>query len=157
MTLENAKLLDSVGWRLLNLLQQDARMSYKEMGDIVGLTPPAVADRIRRMEDAGIIRGYHAEIDLEAAGREILAFVHLSTNASQSFRFREIVDDVHEILECHCVTGNESYILKVAVPDVAQLEHTLIYLTNFGEVRTSLVLSSQVIRRDITGPYPPAE
>jgi Lrp/AsnC family leucine-responsive transcriptional regulator len=141
--------MDRVGWSLLRLLQENARLSFRQIGEAIGLTAPAVAERVRRMEDAGIIKGYHAEVDLVKAGRPILAFISLMTNGQQSTRFRKVVGDMPELIECHCVTGNESYILKVAVTSVPHLEHLLLNLGNYGEVRTSLVLSTQVARRMI--------
>lgn len=149
MTLQSYKQLDGVGWQLLRLLQENARLSFRQIGEAIGLTAPAVAERVRRLEDAGIVVGYRAEVDLSKVGLPILAFVHLTSNSQQSRRFREVVVDMSQIIECHCVTGNESYLLKVAVSSVHQLEHLLLDLTNYGEVRTSLVLSSQVKRRSI--------
>jgi Lrp/AsnC family leucine-responsive transcriptional regulator len=141
--------IDAVGWKLLGHLQQNARLSFRQIGEAIGLTAPAVAERVRRMEDAGIVKGYHAEIDLAKVGLPVMAFVHLTTNAQQSRRLRTAVDNMLEVVECYCVTGNESYILKVAVVSVPRLEDLLMKLTDFGEVRTSLVLSSQVTRRVI--------
>jgi len=112
MTLQNSKPLDGVGWRLLKLLQENARLSFRQIGEAIGLTAPAVAERVRRLEDAGILKGYHVEIDLAKVGLPILAFVHLVTNSQQSYRFRKAVADMPQIIECHCVTGNESYILQ---------------------------------------------
>lgn len=129
-------------------------MSFRQIGEAIGLTAPAVAERVRRLEDAGIVVGYRAEIDLGAAGLPIMAFVHLTSNTQQSRRFREVVINMAQVIECHCVTGNESYILKVAVASVHDLEHLLLDLTNYGEVRTSLVLSSQVTRRTIDLSHP---
>jgi Lrp/AsnC family leucine-responsive transcriptional regulator len=141
--------IDAVGWRLLRLMQENARLSFRQIGEAIGLTAPAVAERVRRMEDAGILEGYHTTINLEKVGLPVQAFVHLTTNASQSRRLRIAVPEMLEIIECHCVTGSESYILKVAVASVPRLEQLLIELTNYGEVRTSLVLSSQITRRVI--------
>jgi Lrp/AsnC family leucine-responsive transcriptional regulator len=149
MTLQSDRLLDRVGWGLLRLLQENARLSFRQIGEAIGLTAPAVAERVRRLEDAGILKGYHAEIDLVKAGRPIMAFVGLMTNSQQSTRFRKAVANMTEVIECHCVTGTESYILKVAVTSVPHLEHLLLDLVNYGEVRTSVVLSSQVTRRVI--------
>jgi Lrp/AsnC family transcriptional regulator, leucine-responsive regulatory protein len=149
MTLQSDRLLDRVGWSLLRLLQENARLSFRQIGEAIGLTAPAVAERVRRLEDSGIIKGYHAEVDLVKAGRPIMAFVGLMTSSQQSTRFRKVVGDMPEVIECHCVTGTESYILKVAVTSVPHLEHLLFDLGNYGEVRTSLVLSSQVTRRVI--------
>lgn len=141
--------IDSVGWALLRRLQEQARLSFRELGEAIGLTAPAVAERVRRMEEAGVITGYHAELDLAKAGLPIRAFVHLTSSARQSTRFREVVADIPEIIECHAITGVESYLLKVAVPDVAHLEGLLWKLKDYGEVRTSLVLSTQLARRSI--------
>ncbi len=141
--------IDAVGWKLLRLLQENARLSFRQIGEAIGLTAPAVAERVRRMEDAGILSGYHAEVDLAKVGLPVMVFVHLTSNANQSRRIRTAVMDMPEVIECYCVTGNESYILKVAVASVPRLEHLLIELTEFGEVRTSLVLSAQVTRRVI--------
>jgi Lrp/AsnC family leucine-responsive transcriptional regulator len=149
MTAQNDKLLDKVGWRLLRLLQENARLSFRQMGESVGLTAPAVAERVRRLEDAGVIKCYSVELELNKVGLPIVAFVHLTTNSQQSTRFRQAVADIPEIIECHCVTGNESYIVKVAVKSVSHLEHLLLTVASYGEVRTSLVLSSQITRRVI--------
>jgi len=144
--------IDAIGWKLIKLLQENARLSFREMGEAIGLTAPAVAERVRRMEDAGVVKGYHADLDLSKAGLPITAFVHLTTNAQQSRRFRVAVIDISEVVECYCVTGSESHILKVAVASIPHLEHLLLELSNFGEVRTSVVLSCQVARRMIEEP-----
>lgn len=141
--------IDAVGWKLLRLLQENARLPFRQIGEAIGLTAPAVAERVRRMEDVGILRGYHADVDLAKAGLPIIAFVHLTINGAQKLRFRTVVEDMLEVVECHCVTGNETFILKVAVASVPHLEHLLMDLTNYGEVRTSVVLSTQVARRVI--------
>jgi Lrp/AsnC family leucine-responsive transcriptional regulator len=141
--------IDAIGWKILELLQENARLSYREIGEAVGLTAPAVAERVRRLEDAGILKGYHAEVDLSKVGLPVLAFVLLTNNASQSLRFRKAVQDMPEVIDCHCVTGSESFIVKVAVASIPRLEGLLMELTAYGEVRTSVVLSSHVTRRTI--------
>jgi Lrp/AsnC family transcriptional regulator, leucine-responsive regulatory protein len=147
--LENDRQLDGVGWRLLRLLQENARLSFKQLGEAIGLTAPAVAERIRRLEESGVIKGYHANIDLNKAGLPIMAFIHLKSNNQQSMRIRKEIHQVSEVMECHCITGEESYVLKAAVTSVAHLEHLLLSLKVYGEVRTSLILSTQVERRVI--------
>ncbi len=146
---QNGKFLDTIGWRLLRLLQENARLSFRQLGEAIGLTAPAVAERVRRLEDAGIIEGYSIALDLGKVGLPIQAFIHLTTTNQQSLRLRKAVADLSGVIECHCVTGTESYILKVAVPSVPHLEHLLMSLKDFGEVRTSVVLSTQVARRII--------
>jgi Lrp/AsnC family leucine-responsive transcriptional regulator len=152
MTLHNEVQIDEINWRILKLLQDDARASFRQIGECVGLTPPAVAERVRRLEEAGVIAGYHAQVDLAKAGRPVMAFVYMVTSSSQSMRLRKGIADIPAVIECHCITGVESYVLKVAVPTVAALEHLLFDLKDYGEVRTSVVLSSQVERRTIQAP-----
>lgn len=141
--------IDATGWRLLRLLQENARQSFRQIGEAIGLTAPAVTERVHRLEDAGVITGYHAEIDLAKVGLPIMAFVHLTSNSYQSAMLRKVVVDLPEVIECHCITGSESYLLKVAVTSVPRLEGFLFALKDYGEVRTSLVLSTQVVRRVI--------
>lgn len=140
---------DATMWRLLKLLQENARLSFRQIGEAIGLTAPAVAERARRLEDAGVIKGYYAEIDHAKVGLPIIAFVHLISNSPQSVAFRKAVHAMPEVIECHCVTGIESYIMKVACTSVPHLEHFLLSTKDYGEVRTSLVLSTQVSRRVI--------
>jgi len=152
MGLHNDKHLDSVGWRLLRLLQENARLSFRQLGDVIGLTSPAVTERVHRLQDAGVIKGFYAELDLAKVGLPIMAFVHLASDSTQSMRFRKAAPIIPEIIECYCVTGSESYIVKVAVTSVPHLEDLLMSLKDFGEVRTSVVLSATVTRRIIDGP-----
>lgn len=141
--------IDAISWALLRRLQESARMSFRELGEAVGLTAPAAAERVRRLEEAGVVTGYHAAVDLGKVGLPIRAFVHLTSSARQSERFRTAVHTLPEILECHTITGAESFILKVAVPDVVHLERLLWKLKDYGEVRTSLILSTQLERRTL--------
>ncbi len=141
--------IDAVGWALLRLLQDNARQPLRQLGEIVGLTAPAVAERMRRLEDAGIVTGFHAALDLPRLGLPIMAYIHLTSNVQQAIRFREMVGSLTEIIECHTLTGVETFLLKVAVPDVPHLERMLWKLKDYGEVRTSLVLSTQVKRRSL--------
>src|SRR5436305_12687449 len=87
----NDRQLDPIGWRMLKLLQENARLSLRQIGETIGMTAPAVSERVRRFEDVGILTGYHAEVDLAKVGLPILAFVHLTSNSQQSKRFRENV------------------------------------------------------------------
>lgn len=140
---------DATMWRLLKLLQENARLSFRQIGEAIGLTAPAVTERVRRLEDAGVIKGYRAEVDLPSLGLPITAFVHLTSNSPQSLAFRKAVLDMPEVVESHCVTGIESYILKVSCTSVPHLERFLMKLKDYGDMRTSLVLSTQVSHRVI--------
>lgn len=149
--METEGLLDEVNWRLLVELQQNARLSYTELGRKVGLTQPAVAERVRRLEEAGVITGYHADLDLRKVGLPILAIVRVATRESNGFSLSRAVKEFPEVLECHRVTGSDSYTLKVAVSSVEHLEAFLERLVSFGQPTTAIVLSSP-IRRRVVGP-----
>jgi Lrp/AsnC family leucine-responsive transcriptional regulator len=101
-----------VGWRLLRELQADARLSFAELGRRVGLSLPAVAERVRRMEEAGIITGYHAEVSLSKVGLPITAFIRLNVPRDRYPAFTALIHDLSEVLECHHLSGSDSFILK---------------------------------------------
>jgi Lrp/AsnC family leucine-responsive transcriptional regulator len=151
MTLETEKLLDPAGWQLLQALQQDARLSYTELGHRVGLSAPAVAERVRRMEDAGIISGYHAEINRAKIGFPITASIRMSTfSGDRCTRFAAFAQDIPEVLECYRVTGSDSLIMKIMASSVEHLEALIDRLSAYGQLTTSMVLSAPVTRRTVT-------
>ena len=151
MTLEIEKLLDGTGWQILQALQQNARLSYSELGQRVGLSSPAVAERVRRMEDAGIISGYHAEINVAKIGFPITAVIRMSPSPGERCtRFTASVQEIPEVLECHRVTGSDSLVMKVVASSVEHLEELIDRLSAHGQLTTSIVLSSPVTRRIIT-------
>jgi Lrp/AsnC family leucine-responsive transcriptional regulator len=136
--------LDDIGWKLLRLLQENARLSYREMGQRIGLSAPAVIERIRKMEDEGILTGYHAHVNLEKVGLPITAFVRLVTPRERSRAVGQILQKLPEVLECHRVTGHDSFILKVGVTSMPHLENFIDRLASYGQSATSIVLSSPV-------------
>ena len=148
---DREKLLDPLGWKLLVELQTDARISFAELGRRVGLSTPAVAERVRRLEDEGIIRAYRAEIDPSSVGLPITAFIRMSIVGNVLAKLTERVHAMPEILECHRGTGEDSFILKVNVVSVEQLKDVIDRLTPFGTTSTSLVLSS-LIERNLLSP-----
>lgn len=144
--------LDRISWKIIEELQQDARLSWAELGRRVGLTTPAVAERVYRLEKLGVIRGFHAEISLERLGLPILIFVRLSMSGPETAvrTFQLQVKKFEEVLECHRVTGSDSFILKARVVSVEHLERFLDKLGHYGTTSTSTVLSSPVQQRIIT-------
>ena len=151
MALEIEKMLDTTGWQLLQALQQNARLSYSELGQRVGLSSPAVAERVRRMEDAGIISGYHAEINLSKVGFPITAIIRMSTSPGERCtRFTGFVENIPEVLECYRVTGSDALIMKVMASSVEHLEALIDQLSAHGQLTTSIVLSTPVRRRIVT-------
>jgi len=151
MSLNIEKLLDETGWQLLTELQKNARLTHTELGQRVGLTSPAVADRIRRMEDAGIIAGYHAKVDLEKVGLPVLAIVRLSSIPGVSCAYAASqVGQISEVLECNRTTGDDSMVVKVAATSTDHLTRVLDQLSRYGTPETSLVRSNPMIRSTIT-------
>jgi Lrp/AsnC family transcriptional regulator, leucine-responsive regulatory protein len=142
--------LDKIGWHILEELQQNGRASFAELGRRVGLTLPAVAERIRKMEDAGIITGFRADVDPARIGLPIAAFIRISVAGDVYARVAQAVLSMPEVLECHRGTGADSFTLKVAVESVQHLERVIDKLTPFGTTSTSIVLSTLVKNRNFT-------
>jgi len=144
--------LDRISWKIIEELQQDGRLSWAELGRRVGLTTPAVAERVYRLEKLGVIRGFHADISLERLGMPIQIFVRLSMAGPETAvrAFQQQVKKWDEVLECHRVTGSDSFIVKARVVSVVHLERLLDKLGHFGSTSTATVLSSPVEHRVIT-------
>jgi len=142
-------MIDDIDRNILKELQQDARVSYAELGRRVGLTTPAVIERVRKLEDAGIIVGYRAEIDTAKVGLPITAFVRMSITGVDYSHIIEVAEQSNEVLECHRGTGGDSFIIKVAVASVEHLQQIIDKLTPYGITTTAIVLSSPVKRRVI--------
>lgn len=146
-------LLDQIGWNILRELQENARVPFAELGRRVGLSTPAVAERVRNMEDAGIIRGYRAEVDPKACGYNIAAFIRVNVAGDKLQHFVELARTRPEVLECHRVTGAESFIVKMAVTDMDHLESAIDSLMPYVATTTSMILSSAIV----WGPVRPRE
>ncbi len=143
MTLDPDKLLDPTGWQILRELEANARLSFAELGRRVGLSLPAVAERVRRMEDAGIITGYQVRLDPAKVGRPISASVRIRLHDHMTGdRLEQLLADLPEVLECHNLTGDDCAIVRVAVPNIPDLERVILQLKSFGQTTTSIVLSS---------------
>ena len=150
MTLEIERLLDKTGWRLLNELQQNARLSYTELGQRVGLSLPAVTDRIRRMEEAGILTGYHAEVDFERVGLPVQAIVRLESLGGRSCDYvAEQANQIPEVVEIYRVIGDDSIVLRVAATTINHLTRVIDQLSQYGIPTTSIVRSRPTKRHVI--------
>ena len=142
-------MIDDIDRKILWELQEDARISFAELGRRVGLTTPAVIERVHKLQDAGIITGYRAEIDTATVGLPITAFVRMSITGVDYSHIIEVAQDSSEVLECHRGTGGDSFIMKVAVRSVEHLQEMIDRLTPYGITTTTIVLSSPVKRRTI--------
>jgi Lrp/AsnC family leucine-responsive transcriptional regulator len=149
MAFRTESLVDDAGWRILAALQADARLSFSELGRRVGLSPPAAAERVRRLEDAGIIRAYRAEVDPEKVGFPITAIIRVSVPEQHFARLKALVLQLPEALECHHVTGPDSLVVKVTATSVGHLEKVIEQLGRHGTPTTSIILSSPVSLRAI--------
>lgn len=137
-------LLDPIGRQLLAALQTDARQSFTDLARQVGLTPPAVAERIRRLEHAGLIQGYRAEVNHAALGYGLCAFVRIRALPGRDAAVEAFAAATPEVLECHEVTGEDSYLLKVAASSVPHLDRIITALAPHGATRSVMVLSTKV-------------
>lgn len=139
--------MDEISRKILVELQADARITYAELGRRVGLTTPAVIERVRKLEDARIITGYHAEIDTAKVGLPITAFIRMSIAGVDYSHIIEVAQTSNEVLECHRGTGGDSFIMKIAVASVEHLQEMIDRLTPYGITTTTIVLSSPVRSR----------
>ena len=146
---EITKLLDPIGWRILAELQHDARMQFVELGKRVGLSTPAVIERVRRMEEAGIITGYRVEIDRSKVGLPVCAFIRVRVIGDFIPRVIAVAREMPEVFECHRIAGEDTFLLKVCVQTSEALEKTVDKLTPYVATTTMLVFSSPVTRRAI--------
>ena len=144
--------LDDTNRRLLAELQDDARLSLAELGRRVGLSSPAVAERLQRLESQGCITGYRTEVDPRALGYSLSAVVRVRPAARQLQRVAEIARASAEVVECHRITGEDCFFLKLHVRSMDELEPLLDRFTPYGRTTTSLIHSSPVTERPLPIP-----
>jgi Lrp/AsnC family leucine-responsive transcriptional regulator len=142
--------IDDVDRDLLAELQVDARVSLAELGRRVGLSPPAVADRVRRLVDEGVIRGFHADVDPRALGYALSAIVRIRPAPRQIAKVADLARATAEVVECHRITGEDCFFAKVHVRDVEHLEEVIDRFTVFGQTTTSVMQTSPVPLRGVT-------
>jgi Lrp/AsnC family leucine-responsive transcriptional regulator len=149
-TVPNSLQLDAVAWKILEALQHNARNSFAEIGRLVGLSTPAVAERVHRLEEAGIITGYHAALDIAKLGVPIRVLVRLTIPGGdlQVSRTVAAIKDLTEISRCHRITGDESFVIEANVVSIRHMEVLIDKLSTLGATSTSTVLSSPVQRRE---------
>jgi Lrp/AsnC family leucine-responsive transcriptional regulator len=141
--------LDATNLRLLAELQQDARLSQAELGRRVGLSPPAVAERLGRLERDGTLTGYHAAVDPRALGFALAAIIRMRPAPRQIPKVAEIAQSTTEVVECHRVTGEDCFYMKVHVRTVEHLEEVIDRFTPYGQTTTSIIQSSPVQPRGL--------
>ncbi|APS40766.1 MULTISPECIES: Lrp/AsnC family transcriptional regulator [Salegentibacter] len=136
--------VDELNWAILTRLQENARYSFAEIGREVGLSSPAVAERVKKMEDAGIIKGYKTQISYHRTGYQLKAIITLRAFMGRLKPFLEKVKEFKEVNNCYRITGNENIIMEVVLRDQVHLEEFIDKLITYGETKTHIVLSQVV-------------
>jgi Lrp/AsnC family leucine-responsive transcriptional regulator len=141
--------LDTTNLRLLDELQQDARLSLTELGRRVGLSPPAVAERVQRLEQEQVILGYHARLNPRKLGLTLSAVIRVRPAPRQLHKVAEIARQTPEVVDCRRITGEDCYILTAHVRDIEHLEEVIDRFAAHGQTTTSIVQSAPVSDRGL--------
>jgi Lrp/AsnC family leucine-responsive transcriptional regulator len=141
--------LDPTNRLLIAELQQNGRLSVAELGRRVGLSSPAVAERLGRLEASGTITGYRAEVDPRAVGLPLSAIIRVRPSPGQIANVADLARETPEVVECHRVTGEDCYVMRAHVRDVLHLEEVIDRFTVLGQTTTSIMQSSPVPGRPI--------
>lgn len=136
--------LDDINWKILKALQKNARQSNTDIAKLVGISSPAVAERIRKMEDLGVIQGYYTNVSHYETGHQLKAIITLRAFMGRLKPFLEIVKSFDEVVNCYRITGNENIIMEVVLNNQKHLEKFIDQLITYGETRTHIVLSNVV-------------
>jgi Lrp/AsnC family transcriptional regulator, leucine-responsive regulatory protein len=143
------ELLDAINLRLLEELQADARLTMAELGRRINLSPPAVAERVQRLERAGVITGYHAEVDPKAVGYPIAVVVRIRPSTRQLHKIPDLARETREVVECSRITGEDCFFLRLHLRSMDDLEGILDRFVVYGQTTSSIVHSSPVARRPL--------
>lgn len=142
--MEPERLLDEAGAEILRALQENARVSFAELSRKLGMSAPAITDRVRKMEEAGIISGYHARVNPAKVGFPVTALVHLITSQEHFPAVITLARETPELRECHRVSDGDAFVLRFAAASGADLDRVVSAFSHFGPVRTWVVLSTPV-------------
>lgn len=134
--------MDSTDYRIIQILLEDGRIPMKELAKKVALSAPAVAERVKRLEEENVITGYKAKINYEKLGKKINVLINLKMNIQKNEKFMEFINTQEDIIECHHVTGPYCKILKARLEDIASLEKLIGKIQMFGDTETFILLSS---------------
>jgi Lrp/AsnC family transcriptional regulator, leucine-responsive regulatory protein len=145
-------LLDATNLRLLEELQANARTSLAELGRRVGLSSPAVAERLKRLEQEGVITGYCAQVDPRRLGYTLGVHIRVRPGPRQLAEVAELARQTPEVLECHRITGDDCYVMTAYVRDVEHLEELIDDFAAYGQTTSSIMQSSPVPRRGVVAP-----
>lgn len=136
--------IDNINWNILKCLQKNARQSNTKIAEQVGISSPAVAERIRKMEDLGIIQGYYAKVSHFETGHQLKAIITIRAFMGRLKPFLQKVTDFNEIVNCYRITGNENIVMEVVLNNQKHLEQFIDQLIIYGETHTHIVLSNVI-------------
>lgn len=137
--------MDTVDYEILQCLQKNGRIPIKKLADIVSLTPPAVAERIKKLESSGVITGYKAIINPKKIGLNISVIINITINSERQKEFLDFAGKNKNILKCHHVTGAFSMCIEAAFRDMPELELTIGQIQQYGNTQTLIIMSSPII------------
>ena len=143
------KNLDDLNWEILHELQKNARITNVELGKRIGLSAPAVAERIRKLEDEGIIKSYQTIVDYDKLGLTVPVFINFKSIKLSHGEMIKMIDNMPEVIEWHSITGTHCSVLKIIVATTKELEAIIEKLGKFGETSTSIILSSNSVPKII--------
>jgi Lrp/AsnC family transcriptional regulator, leucine-responsive regulatory protein len=146
------KPLDAVNLRLLSELQDNPRLSMSELARRVGMSAPAVTERVQRLEATGVIVGYRMDVDPAALGLPVTALVRIRPGPGQLRKVAQAAQETAQVVECHRITGEDCYLLKIHAPSIGDLEETLDRFLLFGQTTSSIVVSTPVPPRPLPLP-----
>ena len=141
-------LIDEISRKILRELQKDARMSFAELGRQVGLSPSATAERVRRLWDEGIIRGYRVDIDPRALGYGVMVFTRMVCDGEKYKQFLAYIKTVDEIRECYHITGSDALIMKILARSIEELDGIVMKFLAYGVPNSSVVIADLVVRTE---------
>ena len=141
--------IDDLNWKILKCLQDNARTSFADIGREIGLTPPAVAERVKKMEDMEILEGYTAKVSHAKTGYQLKAIITLRAFMGKLKPFLSTVTSFEEVINCYRITGNENIVMEVVLKDQFHLEKFIDKLIQYGETRTHIILSNVVTNAPI--------
>lgn len=141
--------MDITDYRIIEILQTDGRVSMKDLGKVVGLTSPAVSERVKRLEEAGVIQGYKAIVNPDKLGRVIKSFINIALPSDNYQNFIDYARNDNNIVECHHITGEDCLLLKVIVKDMYELEQVIDKIKQVGRTKTSVILSTIIEAKSI--------
>ncbi|GAC1029629.1 Lrp/AsnC family transcriptional regulator [Pseudomonas sp. No.21] len=149
--------IDAKSWKILQAIQDEGRISLTELANRVALSLPATSERLKRLEESGVIEGYRACVSAEHVGYEVMALIGMTTPQPDKARLVALLQQMPEVLECLHVTGQDSFILRVVTRNIRHLERFVGSINHFGETRTSIVMSAPIPLRPLQPPATASE